>query len=374
MSQKQARLISVHIPKTGGTTFTNILQQRFSGDLVLDYGQPVDAVASLIAPKKEFCIHGHFKAGKHAALENKTLITWLREPLDRIISHYNFWRTHRYPFNQFWLEFHYNEMSFVEFALDRRLRNEQSMYLDGVPIADYEYVGITEHFQQSLDLFASRYGIELPEEIPHSRDSGRLPQAIKASDIDKADLNKIRAFHHLDYAVYFEALSQFSKDYQETLGKSLTAPTPRKVGEKLEVRNAAQGLSRLDRADVPFLVGSYIYGENWPINMWDSFKRRTFEDYVLAAKADGYNTLFLLIPSGLEIIKRKAPEKYKIFWDDLQFSVDCIKKHGLAYGFRVAYSWDGYDFFINRGRHVFSILAGGAERTNYNAILKDLWD
>lgn len=99
-------IISVHLPKTGGKSFEAALQTRFGASLLEDYGTfpmntpPYERVraaveASVINADADFtgvaCIHGHLLPVKYllmAARRDVTFVTWVREPVQRMLSNY----------------------------------------------------------------------------------------------------------------------------------------------------------------------------------------------------------------------------------------------------------------------------------------------
>ena len=107
-------IISMHAPKSGGTSFKTILNQHFGKSLLEDYSdKPINQStekrnqdaekhnSSLNFLKKATyklkgiqCIHGHFlpyKYHKFKTDKNVYFVTWLRDPVERLISHYYHW-------------------------------------------------------------------------------------------------------------------------------------------------------------------------------------------------------------------------------------------------------------------------------------------
>ena len=103
-------LISVHLPKTAGTSFERSLRQHFGTQLERRYAdKPLHhhplrrnlraAREGLCGRHKQeaspACVHGHFLPLSYRHLARRAdvrFVTWLREPIDRLLSHYHYWR------------------------------------------------------------------------------------------------------------------------------------------------------------------------------------------------------------------------------------------------------------------------------------------
>jgi len=82
-------ILSVHIPKTGGITLYNLLEQKFGKGLVSDYPDRQE-MKGRTDPVE--VIHGHFEIADYLQLApHARIITFLREPLSRALSHYYYW-------------------------------------------------------------------------------------------------------------------------------------------------------------------------------------------------------------------------------------------------------------------------------------------
>ena len=84
------RLVSLHIPKTGGTSFTKVLEQWFGDRIYLHY--PDLPHLTRLAPNQPGLLaHGHFNIDKAMGLKDSypdanQFMTVMRDPFERMIS------------------------------------------------------------------------------------------------------------------------------------------------------------------------------------------------------------------------------------------------------------------------------------------------
>jgi hypothetical protein len=85
-------LISVHIPKCAGTTFHHLLRATHGRGLWLNYGTAFTRAEARegLVPTGTDCIQGHFLADTFRdLLPTARLITWVRDPVERVVSNYH---------------------------------------------------------------------------------------------------------------------------------------------------------------------------------------------------------------------------------------------------------------------------------------------
>ena len=180
-------LVSVHIPKCGGISFEHVLRRIFGDRRVwLNYGVVAgrsQARPELIPPQAR-CIHGHFPSDTFDDIvPTPHLVTWLRHPVERVVSNYHHFLRHADPANPCSAALHGRDLSLEAFAELEGMRNEASRYLAGKPLGAFDFVGITEKFEQSLRVFGAAFGFSVPASAPHENvNPGRRMECYPISD------------------------------------------------------------------------------------------------------------------------------------------------------------------------------------------------
>ncbi len=88
------RLIFLHIEKTAGTTAHHVLAQHFSDDQICPerFGNVALWDARSFGPYRYFSMHASLRM-LNPIPQPRKVVTFLREPVARLLSHYNFWRS-----------------------------------------------------------------------------------------------------------------------------------------------------------------------------------------------------------------------------------------------------------------------------------------
>jgi Sulfotransferase family len=96
-ARSQPLIIFLHLPKTGGTTLARIIDRQYDSSSILPlyesmFGNELSALPQNHLDRLRI-VMGHLYFGVHAFAARPCMyITILREPIDRVISHYYFVR------------------------------------------------------------------------------------------------------------------------------------------------------------------------------------------------------------------------------------------------------------------------------------------
>ena len=215
-------LISVHVPKSAGTTFSHILARQYGVGLYMDYGhEPIhpalakkdpeiwrreQAEKAALLPAPTRVIHGHFWAGKYDQIfPGAKKITWLREPVQRLISHYFYFKSHPdlpHPINH---RLHEQNLSLLDFARLPALQNVLTRrWLRDTPLSAFDFVGVQEHFAADLAALQRDLGWN-PVEI--TRENPTLHEEYERARADAAAFAELEELNRADLELYRAALA-----------------------------------------------------------------------------------------------------------------------------------------------------------------------
>ena len=160
------KIISIHIPKTGGTTFKNLLKDKFVNVKILS-ARPLfirynEETANIIDVNqiKETAIHGHIIMNQLPYQKTNFYLTWLRDPVERVISHYYYWKS-KPDNNMHPIEYKikYENLSLVDFSNIPCMQNIQSYFI-GEDIELFNFVGLMEYYKESIELLGKKLSID----------------------------------------------------------------------------------------------------------------------------------------------------------------------------------------------------------------------
>lgn len=226
----------LHIGKTAGTSLHHAILEAMPGATVLHESLPgFDAVTPGEAALYDLVL-GHFMFQHVRKMRRERfLMTFLRDPVDRVVSNYHFLKT-KSPFSQYaeGALKAAQQLSFKDFLLDQNphvrmvTQNLQAKVLahDVRPehtsnpktlledaernLAGFDFVGIVEHFDDSVSALSSKLGLAAPLaaktlNINADRLSGPAPTP--------EEIEIVRRLNDVDIALYTKARARFEENY-----------------------------------------------------------------------------------------------------------------------------------------------------------------
>lgn len=159
-------IISVHLPKSGGTSVRRCLQEQFGQQALFDYGRgPLGPYADVVEPGLPDgirIVHGHFRPKRYDTLGEAFRFTFLREPTDLLLSFYFFWQT--MPFegqdlHRRFLEEKPSVVDFAKWAPIRRLTSET--FFGEFDMRRMDFIGFHETRHEDMAQLNSLIGLKL---------------------------------------------------------------------------------------------------------------------------------------------------------------------------------------------------------------------
>jgi hypothetical protein len=209
-------VVSIHVPKCAGTSFRHVLDGLCGPRIWYNYGTIFSrdqATPDLVPAGAQF-IHGHFIGDAFDGLfPDRRLVTWVRHPVERVVSNYHHFLRAPDMRDDCCRAVHENRLGLREFADLDWMRNESNRYLAGKPIDDFEFIGITECFGESMRHFCRVFGFRDVYRMPRENTNpDRTTQHYQISREDYVHILK-RNLADLDwYNRAFERLCQVSEN------------------------------------------------------------------------------------------------------------------------------------------------------------------
>jgi hypothetical protein len=205
------KFIIIHIPKTAGTSLReNIIKPLFGDAVLYDKSVKLPLKEQLIRINDSEIgynwdsenlppnydnydvIMGHFPIQKYEHLGWPT-ITFLRDPVERVLSHYYFW----YINDGF-------TSDFTIFKFAKAYANIMTKQI-GSDLSKLDFIGLTEYFDESLYRFAKQFDLVLPKDRTKYRVGANRMQLTEGAR------ESIEALNKQDYELYNEVLKEYRR-------------------------------------------------------------------------------------------------------------------------------------------------------------------
>jgi hypothetical protein len=204
----------VHIPKTAGTSFRLGAEEYFGEDAIAyDYGPEAQRTSDTCMKHCyrgtedrwafiQECelsdlkmVSGHFRAMKYTpGFGVSNMATFVRDPIQRICSEFKHFVRHQ----------NYKG-SFQDFYQRPDMCNKYKKMLNGVPIEAIGFIGLTERYNESLEVFNKVFGTE----IKARKDNVGKAEQEDVHEVSEDDLAAIRRLNQQDSVLYKSIVSMF---------------------------------------------------------------------------------------------------------------------------------------------------------------------
>ncbi len=218
-------LISVHVPKTAGTTFVDILNQIYGKEnIYFDYIPPkyVKHEPSDL-PHNFRVIHGHFNILKYDYLPAQAKkIIWLRHPIHIVISLYFYWLhvplVDIYQYHEIVRDVKMLNINLDEFVEHGAAKNLISQHISDKKINDFDFVGVQEFFLEDLaDLQKMLNWSDFRIEEKNTNPNPKYQEELESIFSQKTLIEKIIRNNQEDLEIYQEALRLRAERRKESL-------------------------------------------------------------------------------------------------------------------------------------------------------------
>ncbi len=217
-------LISIHIAKTGGRSFFEVLKDQYGENLDPRYkrvhyfpGKKYNNKLINRIPDHIKVIHGHLFYEHIKEIHEKyspKIITWFRDPVDRVISNY-YYLMRRLREDNSHPQYSKKDYSIIEYARDSK-KNKMSAYLQGIVLEDLFFFGFLEEFDKGLDILAEKLSWKKPLVIHHVNE-GKNKQiddiATPADSINEEMRAEIRRLNEDDIQLYEKARDLYKRKF-----------------------------------------------------------------------------------------------------------------------------------------------------------------
>jgi hypothetical protein len=205
-------IISLHIAKTGGKSFVNLMKEAFGENQVTRWERSNHQVEnkdwSHTLEKEALkyrVLHGHFVYNEIKHIHEKShakVIIWVREPVERVISRYLYLQK-RIDVEENHPQKEKKDMGLLNFARLPAQRNVITSYLKGIAIEQLFFIGILEQYEQSVKEFKTLFTIEKEIEIPWENNNKEYKKQYTVTDEER---QKISELNEADNLLYQEIL------------------------------------------------------------------------------------------------------------------------------------------------------------------------
>jgi len=225
ISELNLELISLHIPKTGGTSFHSLLHKNYGQKNVVRFEMTYDKTLNFyingkqvdepLFPKNTKVLHGHFEYWRllelAPSIKNLPLVTWLRNPAQRVISNYYYLveilkkENKSNPLALSLIE--RLVCSLEEFSKRSEQQNKISFFLKGLALEEAFFVGIIENYNQDVAELSKKLNWEFTNQESINKTEN------KKSEITLDNMKRLEENNQEDFILYNKILRVSQNSY-----------------------------------------------------------------------------------------------------------------------------------------------------------------
>jgi hypothetical protein len=154
-------ILSLHYPKTAGTSFRHTLTKLYYGNIYFHYhGAHMNKNLKVRGEYDKIeIVHGHFNIKSYREMfPDAPIITWLRDPAERVLSYYNY---KKYGFTSTPRIKDSNNRQFLAFLDSGQFEffvNKFDRFFGDYTTKDFLFIGITERYNEDMKKLAKMMG------------------------------------------------------------------------------------------------------------------------------------------------------------------------------------------------------------------------
>ncbi len=213
MRAQTQKFVFVHIPRSAGTTFEVMLSKYFhnirrlniKGSMFMmydDHKRAQEIKRDGLFENRDV-VYGHFPYQQYYYLKEKygwNLITWIRDPIEQLISHYSWIHFRQAPDKVTELDRKVRGMSIEEFS--RYSSNFYTRWTGRDPSV-FDFIGVVEKFDESIETFNNQFNCELrPLDIRNANVWEKL-------EVSRNTRKELKQNHLKDYELYEKVIERY---------------------------------------------------------------------------------------------------------------------------------------------------------------------